>query len=151
MPFMTLNATARTQTAQYQLSRLSSLSIFSGRNIRNITFAPGTAEGVAILSNDAYPAQNGRGVTKYVESYVLPQVVAALDNYERQNKDKVPNQDKDKAQDKGTQRGIVLQVSAPKGSVYHKAKFTVTVDEVTWTEKKQSWWSKWSGKPKTEL
>lgn len=146
---MSLNATARTQTALYQLSRLSSLDVFSGRNVRNITFAPGAAEAVAKLSNDAYSSQNGRGVTKYVESYVLPQIVSALDQFERTHARAQETQNLEK----GTHRGVAIHVAAPSASqVHHKVKFDIQVEEVIWKDPKRSyWWSKQKAEEKTEL
>eukprot|EP00026_Physarum_polycephalum_P008802 Phypoly_transcript_08903.p2 GENE.Phypoly_transcript_08903~~Phypoly_transcript_08903.p2 ORF type:complete len:184 (+),score=48.38 Phypoly_transcript_08903:873-1424(+) len=146
IPFMPLNEEARTQAAKYQLRRLVTRDIFKGRSVRSLEFLRGGAEAVASLSAKAYPSQNGRGVTKYIESYVLPQIVTALDSYE------AAQRTQQRASNAPKSHGVNLYVSArTPNEAFHRAQFDVKIEQAKEPEKKESAWRKWTGIKKEEL
>jgi ATP-dependent Clp protease ATP-binding subunit ClpA len=143
IPFMPLDAKARTSAAHYQLGHLVARDIFKGRNVRSLEFTTGGAEAVADLSAKAYPSQNGRGVTKYLESYVLPQIVVALDRYESaQRAQRTPP----------SKNSVALRVSARTPMVeFHRAQFDVAVEQAKLQEKRESAWRRFIGITQEEL
>ena len=79
----------------------------------------------------------------YIESYVLPQIVTALDKHEAAQR----------AQRPATKsHGFTLRVSArTPHEAFHRAQFDVEVEQAKDPEKKESTWRKFTGIKKEEL
>jgi len=121
--------------------------VFKGRGVRKLEFTTGGAEAVASLSAKAYPLYNGRGVARYMESYVLHQIVTALDIYETaQNAQHTEEHTTRKS------HGVAMRVTARKPlEAFHRAQFDVEIEPSKEPEKKESSWRKFTGFKKDEL
>jgi hypothetical protein len=80
----------------------------------------------------------------YIESYVLPQIVTALDSNERAQRTASTTP--------GKSHGVNLRVSArTPNDAFHRAQFDVVVEPSKEPEKKESTWRKFTGIKKDEL
>lgn len=84
IPFIPLSKETKLKTIEATLKNLKKLEIFAERDMQ-IEYSSDVAPTIATLSDATYKDENGRGITKYIESDVLPYMVSALTEFEAKN------------------------------------------------------------------